>query len=130
MKRIVQSTRFWLIVFAALILLSTVAMFFLKTTSGGTVAVVSQDGKELQRIDLSRVKEPYTIRIDGKDGGYNIVLVEPGRICVLEASCPDKVCINQGWISDSSKPIVCLPNKMMIVIEGSENSDELDGISG
>ncbi|MGE4354258.1 MAG: NusG domain II-containing protein [Oscillospiraceae bacterium] len=129
MKKLLQSTRFWLIVFAAIILFSTAAMFFLKGGGSGTIAVITQDGKELQRIDLSHVTEPYTIRIDSDNGGYNIVEVEPGRIRVLEASCPDQICVNQGWISDSSKPIVCLPNKLMIVIEDGENPDGLDGIS-
>ena len=127
--RFLRSTRFWLLAFAALILLSSVSMCFMRFSAGGSVAVITQDGKELQRIDLSKVKNSYTIRVDHPDGGYNIILVEKGRISVTEASCPDKICIRQGKITDSSKPIVCLPNKMMIIIEGAGSSAGADSVS-
>lgn len=131
--RFLRSTRFWLFAFAALILLSTVSMCFMRLTPGGTVAVITLDGEEIQRIDLSKVRDPYSIRVESTNGGYNIVHVEKGKISVTEASCPDKICIRQGEISNSLKPIVCLPNKMMIIIEDPEtvgSAGSADSVSG
>ena len=48
-------------------------------------------------------------------------LVEPGRIRVESADCPDKVCVNQGYISDGTVPIACLPHKLIIRIEGGDS---------
>ncbi|MBQ2093605.1 MAG: NusG domain II-containing protein, partial [Ruminococcus sp.] len=31
-----------------------------------------------------------------------------------EAECPDKTCVNMGWLSSASMPIVCLPNHLVI----------------
>lgn len=129
-KRLLNSQRFWLIFFAALLLLSTVAMLFIKNNADGSVAVISRDGVELQRIDLSEVAEPYTIRFDAPNGSYNIVLVDKNQIRIVEAGCPDKLCANQGYIKDNSKPIICLPNRLVVEILGTENSDELDAVSG
>jgi hypothetical protein len=110
MMKHLRSTRFWLGAFAVAAAAERRSMSFSRARAGGGTAVILQDNEVIRRIDLSAVTEPYSLRIDNSSGGYNIVLVEKGRISVTEASCPDKICIHQGKISDSLKPIVCLPN--------------------
>ncbi|HBE87040.1 MAG TPA: hypothetical protein DDW53_19330, partial [Lachnoclostridium sp.] len=39
---------------------------------------------------------------------------------ITEASCPDKVCVRTGKIHRSGELIVCLPNRVVITIEGEE----------
>jgi len=39
---------------------------------------------------------------------------------MLEALCPNLQCVHQGWISKSYQSIVCLPNKMIVTIEGDD----------
>ena len=92
----------------------------------GTVAEIRQDGVCLRQIDLSKVKEPYEFEVKDSLGGSNLVRVEPGRICIREADCPDQVCVHRGWMSDSSAPIVCLPHRL--VIEMTDGS-ELDAVA-
>ncbi len=128
MKRHLQSTRFWLICIAGIFLLGTFSMFFFQSPDKGSIAVISRGGVELDRIDLSEVDEDYSILFDDSDGVYNLVSVTKDEIAVIDASCPDKICINQGYISGSEKPIVCLPNKFTITIESDNSTDELDGI--
>lgn len=128
--RMLRSSRFWLAAFAALLLFSSFAMIFMGSGAGGHIAVITQNNQEIERIDLSKVKDSYTIRVDNPDGGYNMVLVEKGKISVIEASCPDKICVNQGKISDSLKPIVCLPNRVMVLIEDTKNAAGADALAG
>ena len=91
------------------------------------VARITRDGVLVEEIDLSRVEQPCTFTLeDGR--GSNTVLVERGRICISRADCPDQICVRQGWISDKSVPIVCLPHKLMIEITGA--GGELDGGAG
>ena len=71
--------------------------------------------------------EPRSLVLEDESGS-NTVTVEKGRICILEADCPDQICVNQGWISDSTVPIVCLPHKLMIEIVSG--GGELDGGAG
>ena len=116
----------------ALLLLAAVAgsAAFLLLQSGGTehpVARITRDGVLLEEIDLSRVDTPYSItRADGS--GTNTVLVEPGRVRVSEADCPDQICVNQGWIADGTVPIVCLPHRLILEIVGGGGN--LDGGAG
>lgn len=78
------------------------------------IARITVDGKHFRTISLH---EDGEIDINGT----NVAVVENGQIYMKSATCPDKLCIHQGAICDSSKKIVCLPNK--VVIEAVADSD-------
>jgi len=121
---VLKSTKFWVILFAAVLLLSGAAavhVFHGKTQ--GATANIYQDGVCLYSIDLSKVEEGYALEITGDTGIVNTVAVEPGRICVQDATCPDQVCVHQGWISNGVAPVVCLPNALVIKIENAPDAD-------
>lgn len=81
------------------------------------IAAIISDGKVIDKIDLRKVKESYSFTIE-TESGSNTVFVEKNGISVSHASCPDKICVNQGTLSPkSTEPIVCLPNKLMINME-------------
>lgn len=111
-----------------LILAGSAAFLLLRPKNGGHVARISLDGQVVEEIDLSRVEAPYTLTIDGPGGFSNTITVEKGRICVSKAGCPDQICVHQGYISDGTTPIVCLPNKLIIEIIGG--GDGLDAATG
>jgi len=95
----------------------------------GKIAVILSGGKPVERIDLDRVREPYEFTVwNGQE--YNVVRVEPGRIRTVDASCYNHIDVAQGWISDSTQLIVCIPNDLLIYIEdknySSENQPVLD----
>ena len=69
-----------------------------------------QPSESLSRAEIS---------VDGAGGGYNRIQVRDGAVSVLEASCPDKVCVHTGTVRYPGETIVCLPNRMIItVIQG------------
>ncbi len=110
-------TRTWIIMIAAAaMVLIALSVLLLISRSSGTTAQIILDGEVIREVDLSRVREPYTFTVNDGAGGTNVVQVEPGRICVCEANCPDKICISQGWLSDQNVPIVCLPHRLIIKI--------------
>ncbi len=93
----------------------------------GTVARITHNGVVIHEIDLEKEHTQRYLEIVAGDGTVlNCISVEPGRIRVEHANCPDQVCVNQGWIRDSALPIVCLPNKLMIeIIGGGEAADAI-----
>ena len=114
-----KKTKIWIILFAAVIVLCC-GIWAMESRGGeGTVAVISIDGEEFRRIDLSKVKESYDIEIETQ-WGCNTVHVEPGRISVTEADCPDHICVAHGAISSAGIPIICMPHRLIIEIEGTE----------
>ena len=106
------------------------ALWLLLRGGGGdaSVARITQDGVLLEEIDLARVDRPYSFTLE-YGGGSNTVSVEPGRIRVSQADCPDQVCVKQGYISDGTVPIVCLPHRLVIEIAGG-GAEALDGAAG
>ena len=48
------------------------------------------------------------------DGGYNLISIRGGKVAVVDADCPDKLCVNVGY--SDSLPIVCLPHRLEVVI--------------
>ncbi|MBR3195671.1 MAG: NusG domain II-containing protein [Clostridia bacterium] len=123
-----MKTRTWILILAAAALISGAAcLFLLFGKSGGQTAQVIQDGEILCEIDLSTVGEPYTFTVTGKDGGVNVIEVEPGRIRVSEADCPDRICVHQGWLSTQSVPVVCVPHRLMIRLVSGTGPDAYTG---
>ena len=56
------------------------------------------------------------------NGGTNILKIKNGRADMIEADCPDKLCVNQKAISKNGESIICLPNKVVVTVDSSENS--------
>lgn len=123
-------TKTWIALIAALLLVCGFLAFLLpRGKAGGHIANVYVDGVCIRSIDLDAVTEGYSFPVFGV-GGDNLVAVEPGRICVLEADCPDRICVKAGWLSESASPIVCLPHHLVIRLEKSTRaSDEIDAVS-
>lgn len=116
------------ILFTMTVILYVIWIFFsggIKDTSKATIktAKIYQNGKELYSIPLNEVEESYEIEIDGENGAKNIIFVEKGQISVKEASCPDKICMKTGPISNGRLPITCLPNHLVIEIKEGKTDD-------
>lgn len=112
----------------ALLLAGSAAVLLLRPKGEGQVARITLNGKVVEEIDLSRVEQPYTLTLEGPGGFSNTITVEKGRICVSKAGCPDQICVHQGYISDGTTPIVCLPNRLIIEITGGGSG--LDAAAG
>ena len=112
--------------FAAILLVAALisAAFLLLRPKGGTKAEIWLDGELIQTIDLDTLTEPVEIPV----GEGNMVQAERGRVRMLSADCPDKLCVHMGWSDSPAKPIVCLPNRVTVVITGG--SDEKDAVIG
>lgn len=113
-----KRTRVWICLLLSVCLICAAAFFLLKNSGSGKIAVISVDGEELYRIDLSTVDAAYDITVDNQYG-ENTIHVEPGAISVSYADCPDGVCVSQGRLSQGGVPIICMPHRLVIQIEGS-----------
>ncbi len=122
------SPRFWVILLAAILVISAAVAiyFYTRPTAPGDTALVYLDGKMVERVDLSRVTENYTKTYTGASGLTNTVEFAPGMVRVLEATCPDQVCVYQGWIESDGLPIACLPNTLIIQVVEAEDVPLLD----
>ena len=129
-----KKTSFWIILIAAIALLAAAAALWLHFRhSDAAVANIYLDGECIRSIDLNAVTEPEIFTVEGPIG-TNTIQVEPGRIRVSNAECPDQVCVHMGWLtSEGGMPIVCLPNKLVISLDdvpAKIGDAEIDGVVG
>ena len=113
-----KSNRLWLallvgIAAACLLCVALISLF----SSPGSVAQVYWNGKLLHTFPLD---EPVEYTLSSPNGGSNTIVVRDGRVCVSHATCPDQVCVNQGWVNTDATPIVCLPHQLVIQVKGGE----------
>lgn len=103
------------ILVTSLVLYASMEFFVRASTSGQKVAVVSYKNEEVLRIDMSSDAN-YTV--DGTLGEVFIEVVD-GKIRVEKETSPYHLCSIQGWVEYANVPIVCLPNHIVILIEGN-----------
>lgn len=96
------------------------------SADSGVVAVISINGKEVKRVNLSDKNNHETFTLYPKKGQYNIIEVKDGRIRVKEDNSPDQIAVKTGWISKPGQTSICLPHKVIISIESSEPVEEDD----
>lgn len=93
--------------------LSIVSVFIGIQRNKSCFVEIIQDNKILYEIDISDMKF-QKIKIETKDGGWNDILIENGKIFVEDADCPDRNCCHMGYLDSLHNPIVCLPHKLII----------------
>ena len=112
-----------LLLVAALITAGGMRIWQMNNTKDTANVVVTIDGEVYGTYPLS---EDRTERIELPDGSYNILVISDGYADVTEASCPDQICVKHNHIRYSKESIVCLPNKVVVTVEGGEEN-EIDG---
>ena len=101
--------------------LAVMGYHYLKKDGGTGRAVVTVDGKLYGTYDLW---EDRTIDIKG----MNTLKLGGGRADMAHASCPDGLCVRHKPISRAGESIICLPNKVVVTVEGGQER-ELDAVT-
>lgn len=86
------------------------------------VAYVYHDNQLVLTIDLDTLEEETIYTVEG-DVSKVVIAASKSGVRVLEAGCTDEICMNQGIINNSAQTITCLPNKIVIRLEGKEGVD-------
>lgn len=114
----------YFIIGSVLILLLIFGAYRILTKEEGSRAVIFSDNKVFGTFLLSEDTEFNVYFGDN----YNTVIIDKGKVSVIDASCPDKYCMHQIPVSHEGEALVCLPNKLIIRIIGGEG-DGYDAIT-
>ncbi len=110
-----------IILAAALILMGLIGLLVMKSLMRqGKVVVVAVDGKEYGTYPLDEDRE---VMIEIPGGGYNKLVIKDKKAAVIEADCPDRLCVHQGEISRVPESVICLPHKLVVSIEGGREAE-------
>ncbi len=103
------------------ITLLILALWLIPSKSGEKVSVFV-DGEIYKTLPLDENTE---ITVKSKFG-TNTVVIRDKKVFVTDADCPDKLC-EKSEISKSGS-IICLPNRLSVIIEGGKNDEKIDVI--
>jgi hypothetical protein len=103
-----------------LVLCVAVFTFINLTKKEGSKVVITVDGKVYDTLNLDK---DTTFTVKGEDGEFNTFKITNGYVDMVEASCPDKLCVKQNDIHYNNETIVCLPNKVVLQIKDGEEND-------
>ena len=116
-----------LVLIVALLLAGLLLMLPLRLhRSAGSVAIVRVDGEEVARLPMNEDAE-FPVEIDGVV--TNVVAVGDGAVRVIDANCPDQLCVRKGVARYAGDGIVCLPNRVVVEVAGTDELD-LDAVTG
>ena len=99
-----------------LLLIGIILLFVLRGQSNeGSYVIIMYQNEEKARFSLA------------SDGIYNInngknkIEILGGKVRMTYADCPDELCIRQGWIEYDGQSIICLPNKITVMVSGGDS---------
>lgn len=115
----------------AIVLAASLTLFLLRpkaieNPAAAAYLQITLAGQTEQLIPLTENRE---IRIDQKNGDYNIVQIYPGGFKMLEANCYNQDCIHQGEVTlfnigtrPLSNEVICLPHKLVLSLITQEEA--------
>lgn len=110
-----------ILIILVIAILSYILYSIVNKTNNKTQAQILIDGKAEYTIQLDENK---TFSIPEKP---NIVFeIKDNKIRFLSSDCPDKVCVNSGFIGKNGQMAACLPNKTSIRIISDKSNDDTD----
>lgn len=110
---------------AAAILLLGAVLFGVFRAGDERIAVISVNGETVDRIDLTAVGEPYTIRpADGV-----VLEIRSGAVAFVQSDCKGQDCVRCGAISLPGQAAACLPNRTVVRIDGASAAGQPDAVA-
>lgn len=106
------------IIIIAVILIG-ILLIWLMPSAKGSYAMIIYNGREIDRLplDIDCVYRPEV--------NENVEIeVKNGQVHFLHSDCPDKICVNTGWLDKSGQSAVCLPNRLSVTVSGGKSKIE------
>ena len=94
--------------------------------SGPPMVMIYHDEQLLARYPIPENGEPIHFNAAGSLGDSEI-LIDAGGVRFLNSPCSSRYCVAHGARKEHGDIIACVPNRVLIVIEGS-NEQALDAI--
>ena len=87
-------------------------------------AIVTIEGKQKFKLDMSKDME-IVLNQDKYQSllGEMIIEIKDKKVRVKKEESPLHYCSMQGWVDSVAKPIVCLPNAVIITVMGQATPD-------
>lgn len=104
------------IALVALLAAGTAAAFIMPDSDENAMLQIYHDGRMIHELPL------YTDADFEIHGQYaNQISIRDGCAAITDSDCPGQDCMHSGWIQNTGRSIVCLPNRVELRIIGIES---------
>ncbi len=107
-------------------LLALSAVWFILVFIGGRPGDVVEIHNEQGVYEVLSLDADTRISVAGPLG-ESVLRIEGGEVFMESSPCPAKVCIHTGKIKSAGESIVCIPNRVYVVIRSE--TDEVDAVT-
>lgn len=98
------------------IVILTATLFIYSFSGSDTLkAQIYLDGESVKEIDLSEVKDSYTVIV-----GQCELLIENDGVTFLSSKCSDKLCVKRGKLTKKGDAMACVPQKVVVSIKSTK----------
>lgn len=114
------------IIIITILFIFSLALFLIKNIN-------SNNDRALVFLSINgELYNTYPLNVDNdiiinSEFGSNNIKIENNSVCVYDADCKDKLCVNQNKIFNNNESIICLPNRLVISI--INNKGDIDAVS-
>lgn len=116
LKILTPGDKILIVVFLVLAGMSLIALNRLQQP--GSMVIIEVAEKVLYQVNIN---EPQELTVTGPIG-ETMIKIDEGAAQVTQSDCPEKICIKTGKIRHEGEIIVCVPNRVVIRINGKRNN--------
>ena len=111
-------------------LILIISLFIVAALSVVLLTCIKKTGAQVDVEIDGKYVTSYSPANDGEwalNGGTNILVIKDGYAYLTYADCPDHTCVKTGKIKYAGQSIICLPNKVAIIVR--KNATGVDVVS-
>lgn len=100
------------LIFVLTVLIITIILFLI-------FQIIKKPGEYVKVMINGEVVASYSLDIDNDyilNDGTNILRISSGKAQIIDANCPDHLCVKHRSICNDGETIVCLPNKLTVTV--------------
>ena len=105
-----------ILILAILLISLTGWTFTLPQDNGSTVDLYREDTL-YGSYDL---KADRIVTVESESGINNTIEIKDGRVRMIDATCPNRICVECGWIDKNGESICCAPAGLLVIIRGRD----------
>ncbi len=125
MKKLFERNDLLILIIISIAVISMLIPRF--TDKDRLTAEISVNGEIVKTINLNEIEGTYVFQPECTP--CLTVIAQKGKIRFSQADCPDKICVNTGWIDSNGETAACVPAKTVIVLKQNKNKNAPDVIT-
>jgi len=93
------------------LLAAALCWFFTRQSGAAETCRVLYNGEVVMTVPLAG-DGTFTV----PESAGMVFEIKDGKVAAVCSDCPDKICVNMGFIGNSAQKIVCLPNQIVVEV--------------